>query len=1201
MRRLLLFAVLLLLPAVHALTITDIAISPANATTTATLSCYVTVEGEGTLSAAITWYRNGVAHGTDNETISLTNSTQGSTSVLGNIEAADTTKGQVWHCQATASNTTDTAAANSSTVTIRNTPPVVVSPVSVQNATEDSTFNQIASTTDSDGDTILTYISSDLNASSYGGSSLFTIATNGTISFTPTQELVGNHTMAILAYDGEEFGGVNVLYHIIEINDEPVFSTSVSAQNTTVGSPWSLLLTGVDEENDALNFSFTSNNTNLTLTSLSSTSANLSFATGNSSSADIGVWTVTVTVYETANTSSNTSITFLLTVEQPNRAPVLTAIANQTGTQGDVFTVIVNATDEDVGDQLLFSISSTCGVNPWSISTLDNMSAAAGGMVNLTLNNSHVLCPSVTVMVYDYLDGIARGTNDTQIVYFNITNTNDAPTVQNTSLNGSNTRNQYNLSNLSAAVSTAFFYAVNATDPDMLTYAGDTLTFTDNTTLFDINATTGYINFTPLLASIGQHTVLITVTDSNGSNATGLLVLTIETNMPPLLASVADILCQEDVLCAMNFTATDSDANENLTFITNSSLITPTWSTANTSIFDATYTNSEVGNYSILLTVTDVYGHTNTTTFTLRINNTNDNPFFDNTGDGIEDALSMPIPVVAGHTTSWLLNATDVDALHQLENITFSANITNGTNLALFTLEQINGTRARIEFTPSVSDLGNYSVNLTLTDLHGGNTTKNITFTIVNASVAPIITGVQPYSNGTLQTNSTITVTSATITNVTFAENTTAVFNLTFTDGDTASSAISVRYYIDGVLVHSTTGTNPLNYTKYFDFFSEGTYAVTAVVEDSLLSQDNFTWNVTITNVNRAPLLISNFQNRTINQTTILNDEMIHFIDPDDDLNSDNDLDTNETNTLTFTLPSSPYLSASFSDVDVTLTPLADGVATFNYNATDAEGLVLSSNDVTYTVLFTDEDSGSSSSSSGGGGGGGGGGAVIPKRTPVPDPFTIEIITPRPITIYDNNTVTAPLEIRNTGDFLLSGITLTARSDADVQLSFSQTEIAQLQKGESANVSLFINGFRYEGTYEVYITATVRSPSVNDSAVLYINSLEKAGAGEAVNVRVTSARDLLAAHPACGELVQLVNQAEQAYKIGDSETANELLDAVSNGCTFLQSKSAEEEIQTPGFVRALLGYQYINAVLGVLLLLLVISGVLLVVHYGKQQ
>jgi hypothetical protein len=1198
MKVLWLLLALLAIPAVLGVSITSISITPSNATTTATLSCLVNATGTGTLTANITWYRSGMAHISDNEGISLTTGIEGSTSTTGNIEAVDTTKGDNWQCQATVGNTTATVVANSSTVTITNSPPTLLFPTTNQTAPEDVSYNQVATATDADGDAIVVYISSDLNASLYGGIELFDILTNGTIAFVPAQNLIGNHSMAILAYDGTQFGGQNILYTVTPVDDAPEFVTVIADQSGNATFPFVYTITAQDEENDSMNFSMVSNSSALRIQQISPTQVNVSFAGVAPDYTDKGYYEVNLTVYQNSTPAKNTTVTFHITVSAPDRAPYLFPIANQTGIQGAPFSLIVNATDNDTTNTLFFGTTSNCSItNPWIISTDDSSPTTGVGNITLTLTNSHVVCNYVTIYVEDREMGIFVGGNVSQTVFMNITNINDIPTIANISNNISNTRNQTDLRSLNASTFEPFLYAVSANDVDTLTPTGDTITFTDNTTLFAIDNVTGVISFTPTISDVGNYLVRITVTDLAGETANATLNITVINNGAPSITPVSAIVCQEDAACEYNFTGSDPD-NDNLTFIENSTMLNLTWFSTNITKHNRTYTNTEVGNYSVNLSVSDYYSHTNSTTFTLQINNTPDAPFFDNNRDNTSDTLAMPAPVVITYPVVWLINITDPDTRNVAENATFTSTITAGVNTSLFTIQKLSNTQARIAFTAGEADIGQYTVNITVNDSTGLEASELVNFTVRNISASPVITAAQPFWNGSSQSNTTLYTTSAIETSVDFAENTTAYFNVSFTDVDSVTDNITVYYYRNGVQIAALNASVASNYTMPFDFFSAGTFDINATVRDELYSTDSFVWHVTVANLNRPPILQTNFSNRTINSTTLLAGEMDNFYDPDDDTDNSGTIDANETNSLTFAMTPSSFVTASFSGSDLTLTPLASGAAIVVFTATDAAALQASSLNVTYTIFFTETDSSSSSSSSSGGGGGSS--TVIPQRITDPEPYAIDIITPKPLTVFENETVVAPLGLKNTGDLRLRDITLTAASDANVTLSFLDSTIDELVVGEEYNTSLVITNYISKGSFEVRVTATVADPSFNDSAVFYINSLEKLSSGDEVNTKITYARDLLAGNPACGELVQLIDQAEVAYRNNDVATAIELLDAVTEGCTYLKAQTPRE-IENPTLMQTLAGYQYVNVVLGGLLVVLLLVGGMLLTHYARQQ
>src|SRR5262249_26176259 len=152
-------------------------------------------------------------------------------------------------------------------------------------------------------------------------------------------------------------------------------------------------------------------------------------------------------------------------------------------TQNQAFTYTVAANDSNPTDVLLFSIGTiNCSLqNPWTIATTSNLSTNATGLINTTLTNAMVACPTVQINVSDYAGGVQRSTTST-IVAFNLTNVNDAPTIDTMSYVSSNYLSEHNISNLTAAVGQPFTYTVNGSDPDQYVQgSGESITYSDNT------------------------------------------------------------------------------------------------------------------------------------------------------------------------------------------------------------------------------------------------------------------------------------------------------------------------------------------------------------------------------------------------------------------------------------------------------------------------------------------------------------------------------------------------------------------------------------------------------------------------------------------------------------------------------------------------------------------------------------------------
>ena len=235
--------------------------------------------------------------------------------------------------------------------------------------------------------------------------------------------------MAILAFDGETYGGSNIVYEVVEFDDIPII-ISPGNQNVTSGQGFSLSITASDEESDPLNFTITSNGT-LTLLPTSNFSANVSFALGYPTSLDAGLYNVSIVAWQASNPMKNATTTFTVLVTEPNNASVFTSTPAVNGTQGTLFEYIILANDTNPADQLFFSVASPgCSItNPWSVNTTSNSSTGAIGIINVTLTNNHIICRSVRLSVSDYTAaGVFRSTTSYNIT-FNLTNTNDVPII----------------------------------------------------------------------------------------------------------------------------------------------------------------------------------------------------------------------------------------------------------------------------------------------------------------------------------------------------------------------------------------------------------------------------------------------------------------------------------------------------------------------------------------------------------------------------------------------------------------------------------------------------------------------------------------------------------------------------------------------------------------------------------------------------
>jgi hypothetical protein len=1138
-------------------------ISPGIPDTSNSLICSWNASDD-TTQINVSWYVNGIL--VFNET-PLDNKT----STLG---PAFTTRGDVINCTVTLSNGTG-AISQTTNVTIANAPPsepnmTNLSGVTVENATtviEDMVNNFTIASSDPDGDKV-TYGSFDIlpDRSSLNPST-------GVFSWNPEEMINADTNITFYARDNQTpFKNTNkfVIFRIMWVNDAPVFNPNLTNQTIKEGDVFNYEVSATDEEgNLPLNWTIaTSPNLSLVINSTGPSSAMVMF-TGNRSAAftEANNYSVNVTVYD--NLSASTISSFWLKINQTNADPILDLIPNYTGTQGQPFNFTVHATDVDVNDTLNFSIEAVgCPLaNPWTIETT-NSSHNATGLVNISsLINDHVACNHIRIVIYD------TRAEDSQDVFLNISNTNDPPIVEVLSSFSNNTEGQQNISSLHAYGESNFLYKVNGTDPDNLTYAGDILTYSDNSTLFNINSSTGIISFMPTQGEIANYSINITVVDLGGLSHSRLMSLEIRNNSAPVLSPVGNLTCFEDVLCMEVTSATDVDG-DNLTFTsTNTTLFGLTNNLSAAPVWSA-YTNytplqAQVGSYAITVTVTDIKGASDTESFVFSISNTNDIPLL----------ADFEFPrLVETHTVIIPLTASDEDYLlpSSYEYVNFSSTNMSGRNLFNASTLWNNATSmtyGRIIVTPQIGDPGNYSVNVSATDFYGAVSWRIKNFTVLAKSLPPNITQIRPYGwPYILSTVFSLTNTSnfnTSATNIEFSENTTVLYNITVTDDLTALQNLTYEWRVNDSLV----GTNS-SFNITYSFFSAGTYNLTATVFDDMYENSTWTWHATVDNYNRAPLLVNQLENLTVNGTEtfvryFMNSPVTHFLDPDDDLDSDNSFDANETTHLTHFVNNCSVAMFIVNNQSLTVKPFDVGYCDVVFTATDPDGLTKMSNTVRINATMVSNDSTETPqptpTSSGGGGGRSNSAVVMPMRREETKPQAIEIVVPDLVTVYENRTVRIPIMIHNNWNSTLKGITLNASTDAkDVHFTFSKNTFEELKVGEQRNISLFVDNYRMGEDYKIKITANVTNPKTGDAAYVMMNTIEQSKTGNDVETKVTFAQDLLNKNPECLELNELLEQAKQELDSGSRTDASKMVEGVIEGCKYLVSisKKAEQKPDT---------------------------------------
>ncbi|MBN1175067.1 hypothetical protein JXA48_00320 [Candidatus Woesearchaeota archaeon] len=1195
-------------------------VNPAtNVTTLSSFSCDLTALGTGTITANVSWYKNGVPAGISGSYV-VSNAIP--TSLL-TVTSAFTTKGDSWLCNVLLEDDSTTfGPVNSSSITIVNSPPVLTSPINTVVWYEDDPYLATASATDPDGDSITLWNSIDLNFTPF----LFAInPTSGQISFTAQNDSVcGNHTMSIFARDGSTWGGEDVIFDIRPVNDVPVLTTLNMGSHCIENSVCSFTLLASDEEND--NVTFYSNESFINL--VGATGA-FSFTPDFSRT---GSTSINITLVD--DRGANASYIFTLDVDAINHDPVINyqELSPSTLAQNSPSAIqyTINATDVDVNDTINFTISPDCDLpNPWLGTRVANGSGSTNASFIITKNpvitdnNSFVACRNITVTVFDVDEFGTPKQNIYLDVFMNITNENDYPYIHQYA-NFTDNGNLFDMHSISTATSLMFYFRVNGSDPDDLTYEGENFYYSiygGNSSLFTIDSSSGNItSLAPLNTShIGNLSFFVNITDDEGLSYTETMNITVINNSAPILDTFDNTPCVEDFPCVKTISIYDLDSNlENYSFfsvdidrprlnesgsIVHDLRIDYNLSTEdilskfiNFNSFDSsrtnysinfTPTNNDTGYYVFHLTFVDSFGSVLEDDISFHVFNLNDVPLFDDDADhSTIENLTFP-NVVDGVPFEKDIYIYDEDLQYSIDSLNLSFNISSSNfSISDFQLVNLSEDVFRLTFLPNSSHLGNHQINFTVTDLWGGESNFSINFTVVSPGLPPVIDQVRPWSLGGVLQN---TLTNPPLSeDINVAEGNTVTFKVTAHD-DTPGDIMSVYWYKDGVLVDTYT-YGPLETSDiFFDYFDDGIVNVTVEVIDLNFNKDVHTWDVHVSNTNRPPtfvyglsnLAISN--NRSISGPTQYYDffglfdfTKMTFFDPDEDYNSNGKLDLFEDSYLTFAPNNGSDCLAlanfEFTNENLVIVPTQIGTCYVNFTATDPYGAVAVSNEIRIDILDTQSDYNQQTS---------GESNTITQTKTITVPFTEEVnvpeefnlIIPGVTVVYENGTVIIPIRLRNDWDADLKNIQLSANSSYPFQnFIFSQDFFTIIPKGMALDINLTMTNYRADAPFEVNISAYIGSEDFTDTSVVFVNALERGHEdSESLRSRIGFARDLLSDNPECEELNELLNEAEKKIG-GNNQEGLDILNAVINSCKYLVNEAKTHESTTPQSFLGKLGF-----------------------------
>jgi predicted transcriptional regulator len=637
----------------------------------------------------------------------------------------------------------------------------VITTINIPTATEDQPYGNDYDATDIDGNNLTWSLSTN-------ASWLYINESTGYIDGMPNQTGVGVYWVNVSVSDGN--GGTdstNFTLTVINVNDAPVITTGDNA-TADEDALYSIDYDANDDEGDTLTWSLAVQPPWLSI------DANTGVLSGTPDNSEVGPWTVNVTV--TDGNGGTDWRNFTITVQ--NKQPTITT-PDTTNAVEDV--AYYNDYDSDDDGQ---------GTITWQLDTNAswlNFDTGTGELSGIP-TNADVGTYWVNVSVDD-----GNGGWDWNYFILTVSNTNDAPTIT-TGNDPTATEDQL------------YSNDYDADDDD-----GDTLTWSlaSNASWLGINATSGILNGTPLQANIGSYWVNMSVDDGNGGlDWTNFTLTVINVNDAPVITTGDDATADEDVLYDIDYDANDDDGDT----LTWSLAVQPPWLSidANTGLLSGMPDNSEVGPWTVNVTVTDGNDGWDWRNFTITVQNKQPTITTPDITNAVEDVAYY--------------NDYDSDDDDQ-GTITWHLETNASSWLS------IDAASGELSGTPTNGDVGTYWVNVSVDDGNGGLDYSYFTLTVQNVNDPPVIV-VPPITSPILED---------------------AFVSWDFDGVDIDNDTLAWIITTNASWLSANLGTAVINGTPMQADI--GFYWVNVTVDDGNGGSDNFKFWVNVTNVNDAPVI----------------------------------------------------------------------------------------------------------------------------------------------------------------------------------------------------------------------------------------------------------------------------------------------------------------------------------------------------------
>lgn len=1001
-----------------------------------------------------------------------------------------------------------------------------------------SYFSYQVSASDVDGD-LLTY---------YSNSSVFQInATTGLVSAVAGNSMAFLHVVNISVGDGEY--NTSKLLNITVLPNMIPKIFSIPNQSVQQNSTIFINASGYDELGDSLVFTSNfsqlgqGNRINSTLTIFNMTPI---------SQALVGNRTVMISVNDSKGIGNSTVL--MLEIRDLPRAPSLYYIPGYTIRANKTFMLDLVAFDED-GNIDAFS-SNTSFLN--IVTTYKgSISENATGTLTYTPTSKSFFAVNLSVN-----DTSSPSRSDSQVFTINVT-ANSPPYFTFIS----------NVTCEEDSVCPIGFSAFTAADPDWQ----DTAVFSDNSSWFGLNPD-GAINFSPTYK--GFQAVMVNITDGELSASYVISVNVTELNDPPFFSPAVESLAVwntivEGSAASFNITAYDEEnatCNFTVSFI-NFTDLNGTLHTSGISLFNVTNLGNTTNNMSI--------GHINFTP-----NSSQPGYYYVNISadDGVNEVSSVFGFEVQNYnnppSVSWLLtyynystsSATTISVdENRTVSISVSASDPDYDDIAYRWTRQKEGALDTLSSSSSLDYTFGFTdspqINLTLSVTDSNNKSTNITwkFNVMD------INRMQWFG---MKKDSTfrgwywnISNTSSLVLSYNSTSNIYPASGIFMSDAFDIGETNSVweKFILDRIEYDSVMppGTNITlqtrtktasgsNYSAWADLGAGG----------KIMSESErfIQYRVLMSNSgNSTPVLYGLklyylINNMTGYKSVILQDWISldnFFTEPDSDESCDYEA---HTTSLAF------YANVTVTEDNFAVIQfIREGEEYINFSCTDKDNNTVYSNSIYVQIetLGEKEVPQPTPISTGGGGGG----VVTRYKTQIKTkdvPVSLDIIHPSNVTIFENDTMSIPVTIRNLGNTTLTGLNISAISENNFTLHISKTRIAQLETGDEETILIRGDISRVYDSFQILVRVDVEEPSYTDTAKITINSLKKGKADrDMYDIKYAFAQDLLTQNPMCLELTEFLERAQARLDANDFASASAMLDDFVGGCRYMISEKAQ--------------------------------------------